>query len=110
MKRCMFGLFVAAVMTVGPSASFAADPAAMPGGVLYGPATAGYTYLANVYPSQWRFAKLSAAHTYRVGVARRSDIFAARQSSSPEYRALRRLGVVAHPLYSSGRHHTNFIY
>lgn len=103
MKRYLLGFLVTAVITGGSVDCLAADPFAMPGGVLYGPATAGYTYLSNVYPSQWRFAKRSAAHTYRVGVASRSDILAARRSSSPEYRALRRLGVAPRPLY--GRLH-----
>lgn len=105
MRRYLFGVLVAAVVTGGSTRGLAADPAAMRGGVLYGPATAGYTYLANVYPSQWRFAKRSAAHTYRVGVSRQSDILAARRSTSPEYRALRRLGVTPSPLYSSFRRH-----
>ena len=106
MKRSLFGFFIVALTAGGVTNCLASERRAMPGGVLYGPATAGYTYLANLYPGEWRSVKLSAAHTYRIGVVSASDLQALRKSSSPEYRALRKLGVVPRRLYVPlyGRH------
>jgi hypothetical protein len=87
MKYSLSLAFVA-VLTALASTSLAAYPPPVPGTFLYGPATAGYTYLANVYPREWRLAKLNTPHTYRFqwpGRLVRTFDTLTPQNSSPHY-------------------------